>query len=241
MPNATGTLDPSEVQVGTANGPGIYLAPAGTPGPADTTEDWPAPWSVLGYLSDDGPTVAQSTDSEDITPWQSVVPIRTVLTSRGVTLQFVLWQLNSTTLSLYFDTDAAVPGPDGEIDMEVRTDSPQHIYAVGIDSADADRVLRIVFPRASLSDAGDMQLQRGAAVPLDVTLSALDDGGRLAQILLGPSGKATGTAQSADAFVAATQAVGERQAENTGQATRHAGRRRAAAPTVATASATGGE
>jgi hypothetical protein len=124
---ATGTLDPTEVQVGTANGPGIYLAPAGTLGPANTTDPWPEPWSVLGYLSDDGPTVAQSTDSEDITPWQSVVPIRTVLTSRGVTLQFTMWQLNAETLALYFDTDAAVPGDDGEIDMEVRTDSPQHI------------------------------------------------------------------------------------------------------------------
>jgi hypothetical protein len=237
---ATGTLDPAEVQVGTANGPGIYLAPAGTPGPADTLAPWEAPWSVLGYLSDDGPTVAQSTDSEDITPWQSVVPIRTVLTSRGVTLQFTMWQLNAETLSLYFDTDAAVPGEDGEIDMEVRTDTPQHIYAVGIDSADADRVLRIVFPRASLSDAGDMQLQRGAAVPLDVTLSALDDGGRLAHILLGPSGTTRQTAQSTEAFLAATAAVGEKQERDTGQGNgrRHTARRPVATPASA---GTGGE
>jgi hypothetical protein len=33
-----------------------------------------------------------------------------------------------------------------------------------------------------------MQITRGAAVPLDVTLSALDDGGLLGWVRLGPAG-----------------------------------------------------
>jgi hypothetical protein len=72
--------------------------------------------------------------------------------------------------------------------MELRTDAPQRIHAIGIDSADAERTFRIAFSRASLSGAGDMQLTRGAAVPLDVTLSALDDGGLLGYVKLGPRG-----------------------------------------------------
>jgi len=186
------TLNPGEVQVGTANGPGIYLAPAGTEPPDDTEEDWAAPWRILGYLSDDGPTVGSSTDSEDITPWQSVVPLRSVITGRQVTLQFVLWQLNAMTLGLYFDAPEPATATDGSIDMELRTDAPQRIHAVGIDSADAERTFRIAFSRASLSAAGDMQLTRGAAVPLDVTLSALDDGGILGYVKLGP--RASGAA-----------------------------------------------
>jgi hypothetical protein len=186
-PPATGVLDPSEVQVGTANGPGIYLAPAGTEAPENTWDDWEAPWKVLGYLSDDGPTVGQSVDQEDLTPWQSVVPIRSVVTGRAVTLQFVLWQLNGDTIALYFDADPAAEDSDGLLEMKLRSDTPQHLYAVGIDSRDAERVLRIVFGRASLSDAGDMQITRGATVPLDCTLSALDDAGDLATILLGPA------------------------------------------------------
>jgi hypothetical protein len=183
---AAPTLNPSEVQVGTANGPGIYLAPAGTPPPDDTEDDWEDPWRILGYLSDDGPTVGSSTDSEDITPWQSVVPLRSVITGRQITLQFVLWQLNAVTLALYFDAEEPTPDADGAIDMELRTDAPQRIHAIGIDSADAERTFRIAFSRASLSAAGDMQLTRGAAVPLDVTLSALDDAGVLGYVKLGP-------------------------------------------------------
>ena len=190
------TLNPSEVQVGTANGPGIYIAPAGTDPPDDTEDDWEDPWRILGYLSDDGPTVGSSTDSEDITPWQSVVPLRSVITGRQITLQFVLWQLNAVTLALYFDAEEPTPDADGAIDMELRTDAPQRIHAIGIDSADAERTFRIAFSRASLSGAGDMQLTRGAAVPLDVTLSALDDGGLLGYVKLGP--RATGGAAPLD-------------------------------------------
>jgi len=177
-------LNPAEVMVGTANGPGIWIANAGTAGPASVSAEWPTGWSILGYLSDDGPTVGQSTDTEDITPWQSIVPIRTIMTGRQVTVQFTLWQINARTMSLYFGSP--VPEEtDGAFDMQVRTDAPQRLYAIGIDSADADRVLRIVFPRCSLSDAGDMQIQRGAAIPLDVTLSALDYGGVLADVKVG--------------------------------------------------------
>ena len=185
-PSPSRQLQPGEVQVGTANGPGLWLAPLGSDLPEGTSDEWPDEWEILGYLSDDGPTVGQSTDSTDITPWQSVVPIRSVITGRSITLQFVLWQLNGKTLALYFDADEETVDSDGLLDMDLRSDTPQHLYMVGIDARDAERVLRIIFYRASLTDAGDMQITRGAAVPLDCTLSALDDAGKLAKVLLGP-------------------------------------------------------
>jgi hypothetical protein len=180
------TLSADEVQVGTPNGPGLYLAEVGTPPPDTTTDDWDG-WDLLGYISDDGPTVGQSTTSEALTPWQSVAPLKNVITAREVTLQFILWQINARTLALYFDADVPAEGAGGEIDMEVRTDQAGHVYAVGIDSRDGDRVLRIIFPRANLSDAGDMAISRGAVVPLDCTLSALETNGVLALVKLGPA------------------------------------------------------
>jgi hypothetical protein len=186
------TLDPDEVQVGAPNGPGIYVAPPGTPPPDTTADEWEDPWMPLGYLSADGPTLAQSTDSTDITPWQSVAPIRSVITARGITLQFVMWQINETTLAVYFDADEPEVEDDGSFDLELRTDAPQHLHAIGIDSADGDRVFRVTFGRASLSDAGDMALTRGEAVPLDVTLSALDNAGQLAIVQVGPRAADTG-------------------------------------------------
>jgi hypothetical protein len=90
--------------------------------------------------------------------------------------------------------------------MDVRTDQAGHTYAVGIDSRDGNRVLRISFLRATLSDAGDMQIQRGAVVPLDVTLSALESSGSLARIQLGPA--VTGLAAHASRNGTGVQTVG---------------------------------
>jgi len=285
-------LDPTQVQVGSNNGPGLYLAAAGTAGPTDTVSAWPAAWNILGYASDDGATVGSSTDTNEIVPWQSIVPLLNVITKRLVTLKFTLWQLNALTLALYFDSDVpavvaaptaptlttaasggtilagtyqavttyvtasgesapstagsqvttgsvstltcpsppavagatgwnlymtqaggstftkqnatpnaigtgqtltapptstgAQPSSSGSLSMQVRSDKPQHIYAVGLDAADANHAFRIIFPSANLTDAGDMQLKRGEAVPLEVTLTALDNAGVLANVLLGP-------------------------------------------------------
>jgi hypothetical protein len=218
-------LDAEQVSVGTPNGPGIYLAPAMTPPPANTGADWAAPWNCLGYLSDDGPTVGQSTDSEDLTPWQSVAPIKSIITSRSVTLQFVMWQLNERTLALYFDTDVPVAGADGELDMDVRTDQAGHTYAVGIDARDGNRVLRVSFLRASLSDAGDMSITRGAVIPLDVTLSALETGGRLARVQMGRAVAGAAMAASRNGTGAAEEVSPAAAARRAG-----AGQRREAVP-----------
>jgi hypothetical protein len=185
-PLAPFTLDPTEVQVGTANGAGLYVAPVGTAPPADCKTAWAAPWAILGYASDDGPTIGQSTDVNELIPWQSAVPLRTVVTKRAVTVHFILWQINEQTIAMYFDQPVPTP-VTGLISMDVLSAGAQQLYAIGIDSADGTKGLRVVFPRASLSDAGDMQIKRGEAVPLDCKLSALDSGGILAHVLVGPS------------------------------------------------------
>jgi hypothetical protein len=189
-------MDPTEVQVGTSNGPGLYVAPVGSTPPADTSSAWADPWAILGYISDDGPTVGSSTTTQDIKPWQSRSPIRTVITERTMTVKFILWQLNPQTLAMYFDTDVPTAAADGSFATSVRTDTDQHLYMIGVDTADGGRAMRVIFHRASLSDAADMQIQSGAAVPLEVTLTALDDAGVLADVLVGPS-VAPGTADAA--------------------------------------------
>lgn len=175
-------LDVSRVQIGTSNGAGVWRGPAGTP-PPTIGQPYEGPWVSLGFLSDDGVTISQDTDSEDIIPWQSKTPIRTVITSRAVTAQMVFWELKEQTLSTYFDADDPVVEGD-VLHMQVRSDSQQHIHAIAIESRDGDQLLQIWFPRASLSDAGDMEITSGAAVPLDVTLSGLDHNGVLMDLRL---------------------------------------------------------
>lgn len=185
----TPTLEPDEVVVGLNNGPGLYIAPVGTAGPATLDADWESPWVALGYISNDGATLGASTDTEQLTPWQSVGPIRTIVTARQLTMQFVLWQTNENSLALYFDMAAPTPDGDGNLDFDIESDSGGQLWAVGIDIKDGDSVLRVTYGRASLSAAGDVTVARGSAIGWDVTLSALDDDGVLGHVLFGiPAG-----------------------------------------------------
>lgn len=173
-------LDPAQVTVGINNGPGIYLAPAGTAPPGSLSAAWASPWEPLGYLSDDGVSVAAATDTETLTPWQSVVPIRTLVTGRSFSMQFVMWQTNRRTLALYFDTEL----PEANA-FDVRSDQGGFVYALGIDVQDGENQFRIAFRRSQLSDNGDVSIQRGAAVGWDVTMTALDDSGVLCHVDFG--------------------------------------------------------
>jgi hypothetical protein len=207
-PAPTQALDPTEVMVGTANGAGLWLAPPGTPAPESIDDPFELPWRPLGYASDDGVTLGGDTTTEQFTPWQSAMPIRTIITERTATIGFTLWQLNHITLGLYFDME--IPEPSGgSWDFSVRSDAPARLYAVVVDARDGDMHFRVLYGRANLDSTGDMVLQRGAMVPLDVTLSALDNGGEMRHVWLNDAAaealQVTATEQTAAAQTAATE------------------------------------
>lgn len=169
-------LDPTEVLIGTANGPGLWIAPEGTP-PPDPGVAFADPWLSLGYASDDGVTVGGDKTTEAITPWQSTAPIRTIITEVTRTVAFVLWQLNELTLGVYFDTEVLPAGVDDILAFDVPSAGGGRVHAVAVEAKDGDNILRMIWRRANLDSTGDMALTKGAAVPLDITLSALDEGG----------------------------------------------------------------
>ena len=140
--------------------------------------------ALLGYVSDQGVTVGQSLTKQDIVPWQSRVPIRSVVTEKLITMKFILWQVNPQTVALYFDQPQPVPVADGSFEMDIITGQPQNIMAVAVDSLD-QRVMRVGFTRASLTVTGDMTIAKGAAVPLEVTLTALDNAGVMGHVSVG--------------------------------------------------------
>jgi hypothetical protein len=191
MSTSAPALNPVEAVLGINNGPGLYIAPAGATGanlPASLTTAWAAPWEALGYVSEDGVTLAADVTSDAITPWQSTSPIRQVITGKAYTMAFTLWQTNPRSLGLYFD--ANLPDVDGDsFKFDVRSDEGGFIHAIGLDVRDGNRITRLVFPRAQLSDNDDVTVARGEVIGWGVTLSALDDSGVLATI---QSGTVTG-------------------------------------------------
>ena len=176
-------LDSDQLLLGTAHGPGLWIAEADTAPPASITDEWGTGWTSLGYASEDGPTISSSTDSTDIRGWQSLGVLRSVITGRTVTVQFQLLQWNDVNLALYWDIDVPTLAPDGSFKFSVRSDQAGRRHTLGLDVEDGDNQVRLLFPRVQLNAAGDMQFQRGALAVLDVTFAALETGGKLLDVI----------------------------------------------------------
>lgn len=175
-------LQADDVLIGTANGPGIWMAPVGTAAPTDATSALAAEWSTLGYLSEDGVTLSQSTNSEDIYPWQGRSPVRTMITERNLSMEFSMFEFNEQNLQLYFGMEQATQGTADSWSLNVVSNAPAQIYSFVIDVADLDVKVRYYIPRGSLSDAGDLEITDSGVMALPVTLKTLDSAGELMEI-----------------------------------------------------------
>ena len=176
-------LNPNDVLIGTAEGPGIYMAPVGTAPPTDSTTALPATWSTLGYLSEDGVTLSQDTTSADIIPWQGRSPVRSMITARELAMEMVMIEFNQQNLAVYFGMPVNTGVPTSTWALDVISTAPTQVYSFVIDVSDLNVKLRYYIPRGSLSDAGDLVITDSGAMALPITMKCLDDNGTLLSIM----------------------------------------------------------
>jgi hypothetical protein len=150
----------------------IFMAPKGTTAPADLDTPWDAAWVDLGFMSDDGVSMEYSTDVEDINAWQSLSPVRRILTSVDMTLGFTAIELKARTVTAYFPgaTITAVSGTVSRLDVPAAP-GPQE-FAFGLEWIDGTIKNRLVIPRGEITDRGAISLGRSSAVGLEMTVSA---------------------------------------------------------------------
>ncbi|MFJ2515623.1 hypothetical protein ACIPEL_36400 [Streptomyces griseoviridis] len=153
----------------------IFMAPKGTTAPADLTTPWDAAWVDLGYMSDDGVSMDYSTDVEAINAWQSLSPVRRILTSVDMTLGFTAIELKARTITAYFpgSTISEVSGTVRRLDIP-SAPGPQE-FAFGLEWIDGEIINRLVIPRGEITDRGTISLGRSSAVGLEMTVSAYAD------------------------------------------------------------------
>ncbi|GGM04732.1 hypothetical protein GCM10010099_21060 [Streptomyces cinereus] len=163
-------LNADNVRVG-LNG-NIYMAPKGTTAPTDLDTAWAAAWLDLGYMSEDGVSLEYSTDVEDINAWQSLSPVRRVLTSVDMTLGFTALELKTRTVTAYFPgaTMTDVSGTVHKLDIPAAP-GPQE-FAFGLEWIDGTIKNRLIIPRGEITERGAITVARSEAVALEMTVSA---------------------------------------------------------------------
>ncbi|MEU4169438.1 hypothetical protein AB0F46_21505 [Streptomyces sp. NPDC026665] len=150
----------------------IFMAPKGSSAPADLDSPWDAAWVDLGYMSDDGVSMEYSTDVESIGAWQSLSPVRRILTSVDMTLGFTAIELKARTITAYFpsSTITEVSGTVYRLDIPAAPAPAE--FAFGLEWVDGDIKNRLVIPRGEITDRGAISLGRSKAVGLEMTVSA---------------------------------------------------------------------
>jgi hypothetical protein len=167
-------LDAGNVQVAATGA--IYMSTVGATAPTNSTAAWSTAWKELGYMNEDGFTENPSLDSEEIKAWQSGAIVRRVVTGSGHAFSFTAIETNNIVLDLFYpgSTLTQETGPPVETKVQVKLVNAVD-KAFGFDVLDGTDRIRIVVPKARLSERGEISYKNSEPVAYPFTVSVEPD------------------------------------------------------------------
>lgn len=150
-----------------------YVAPPKTAGPVDAVAAWPAAFKDIGWISDDGITESNSTDTTEIKGWQGGQTVRKVISSSEVTFSFTAIESNKTVLELYHKGSKVVT-TTGKSVLAIKAPGPDR-RAFGFDLVDGDAHIRIVIPDGEVTETGEITYKSDEAISYELTITAYPD------------------------------------------------------------------
>jgi hypothetical protein len=164
-------IDAGEVVVG--SGGKVFIGPVGTAEPNTPTEALNAAFKDLGYISEDGITASFGVSVEDINAFQSLLPIRRVVTGRTADLSFVCRQWNADTFSLALGGGSFDETGGNYIFYPPANNDGLSEFAAVIEWNDGSKNYRLIVRRCVVVESVETQIVRNAAADLPITLSIL--------------------------------------------------------------------
>jgi hypothetical protein len=161
----------SEVVV--ASGGKVYIAPVGTAEPNGPTDALNAAYKDLGYISEDGISASFGVTVEDVNAFQSLLPIRRVVTGRSADMSFTCRQWNADTFSLALGGGSFEESGGNYLFFPPENDDALAENAVVIQWNDGTKNYRLVIRRAVVVENVETTIVRNAAADLPITLSVL--------------------------------------------------------------------
>lgn len=160
------------LQVRAAPAGDLYVAAVGATEPSDVTTGWPAAWTNLGLISEEGPTVQPSMDTTDFMAWQEFFPVRTSVTARGLEWTFTLMQKNGTILKLAFGGGDITPLGGGLYSYDPPETQDIDYRAFGLEVNDGGIIDRYVMRRGTVVSIDAVPFRKDAPVSFALTVRA---------------------------------------------------------------------
>lgn len=167
-------LDATKVRVGVTGA--VYVGPSDTAPPEDATTVLDVALLDVGYISEDGVTETQDTDSEDIVAWQNGATVRKVQTSHDLMYSFTMIETSEVTLTEFYGNFTAADAGPPITDDTVKIDGAELPHRVWVLSVlDGDEVLRVAIPDGQITERGEITYANGEAVGREVTITCFPD------------------------------------------------------------------
>lgn len=158
---------------------GIWLAPAGTIGPTDSTTPLGAEYKSAGYIGEDGVTESNERDTSKIKAWGGDV-VKIVQSEHSVTYSFrFIEALNGDVLkAVYGDenvTTTAATSSTGTIhEVQIKGDSLPHL-AIVFEIKDGDARIRISAEDVQITEVGEITYSDEDVIGYEVTVECFAD------------------------------------------------------------------
>jgi hypothetical protein len=165
-----GGLAASEIRIG-ASGT-IYIAPSGTAGPANVGAAWTG-FTQLGFATEDAVKLTRAMETEQVKGWQSISPLRYIITAVSLQAAFSLEQFNKDTLPLWLGGGSITTQGGGSFRYDISSTPTVDERVFGVEWNDAALIYRFVMGRCMVTEGGETTVGRSAAIELPLTISAM--------------------------------------------------------------------
>lgn len=163
------SLDTAKVRVALSGN--VYVADIGSTVPTDVTVSPNASWTDLGFTTDDGVSFSLEQQTQDIAGWQSLEPLRVIVTSEPKSFSFTLRQLEKVTWTTTFG--GTITGSAGNWKWTPPGAGTQTQKMYLIEFTDSSLKYRFVYRNCQQQGAREMVFNRNDAVNLPLEYRVL--------------------------------------------------------------------
>lgn len=165
----------SNVSVGKPNVNGwIFAAPKGTTPPTDATTALASAFKNLGFVSEDGVTNNNSSESNDIKSWGGQTVLKTPTEKTDEFTLTLIESLNVDVLQTVYGASNVATGTN-TINVTVNAvEVPEYVFVIEV-AMTGGALKRIVIPCGKISDMGEIVYKDDEAVGYEITIAALPD------------------------------------------------------------------
>ena len=170
------TMDTSQVTVGAARATGaIFVAPEGTALPADATTTLASAFVLLGFTSDAGVQISESSDSESITAWEGRIEVYNVRTEYTESVSFTPIQCNADVAKLTWGADhVTVDAQSGAITAQHHGETLTPVV-IAIETTPREGIVKRYCGTFQLSERGEVTMDGTQVDGRQLTFNAIAD------------------------------------------------------------------